>query len=77
MSRTYKQRIYKESSKFSKRKANKAVRRQTELSDGSFYKKCYNSWLISDFGWDGRWDMSLDWNVDKAFFHNDRWYKWC
>lgn len=58
MSNSYKKAIFQQSGnykRFAKRAANKRVRRvDDELSDGTFYKKIYNSWDISDFRIDDR-----------------------
>lgn len=36
-------------SKYAKKFANKRVRKQEEISNGSNYKKYYNSWDICDY----------------------------
>ena len=52
MSRSYRHfPVHKERpSKVAKRRANQAVRRyKGEISDGSWYKRLFESWIISDY----------------------------
>lgn len=65
MSRSYKKSsVCKQSAdQTSKRKANKRIRRTKDIPNGSSYKKCYESWDISDWGWwRSRQDAIDDWN---------------
>jgi len=51
MSRSYKKSpvFGDHANKWVKRQANKAARKNNNLSNGSMYKKCYETWNIRDF----------------------------
>ncbi len=54
MSRSYKKvagfnSYQKNRTKWAKRQASKAVRRDNDISNGTAFKKCYYSWNIFDF----------------------------
>lgn len=53
MSRSHRKPYFREENKKPKKKAaNKAVRNISgEISDGSHYRKVYDSYNIDDFGW--------------------------
>jgi hypothetical protein len=53
MSRSHRKSYYREENKKPKKKAaNKVVRSISgDVSDGSHYRKLYNSYKIDDFGW--------------------------
>lgn len=54
--------------KWAKKDANKKVRNTEEISNGSNYKKHYNSWDICDFKF---------WVSDKLreYWHNQKWFR--
>ena len=78
MSRSYKKTpVCKDSpSKSSKRFANKKVRRTLDIPNGGSYKKCYESWDISD--WACIWtkeDAIRDWNRKAASLNRQSRYE--
>ena len=70
MSRSYKKHYcIKDTSPFSKRQANKKVRRNKNISDGSNYKKVYNSYNICD------WAFYFNSKDEADWFSEGRSYK--
>ncbi len=68
MSRSFRKPVFKasygsESTKFWKRIANKKVRKQAQVPDGSAYRKVFDSWTICDYRW---WLAKPHWLNDKS-----------
>ena len=69
MSRSYKKAVIKYApfGNYGKKKANRAVRRATNLQSGGAYKKVYSQYDIHDLIYDGRFERYDDlWKVDKV-----------
>lgn len=65
MSRSYKKSPVRKqpADQANKRAANRRVRRTKDIPNGGSYKKCYESWEISDWGWwSSKQDAINDWN---------------
>lgn len=76
MSRSYKKfPVCKDSAnKFMKRYANKKVRHTLDIPNGGSYRKCFESWNISDWCWIWTKDQAIeDWErtKDKPWVHQE------
>lgn len=76
MSRSYKKfPVCKEpANKYVKRFANKRVRHTLDIPNGGSYKKCFESWNISDWCWIWTKDQAIkDWECtkDKSGVHQE------
>ena len=80
MSKSYKRNpIYQDQSskRFGKRYANKIVRREDEVPTGRAYKKCYESWNISDYCFRTTWQEYLQYysyNKEDGLYYLDASY---
>ena len=55
--------------KYSKRFANKKVRRNEDIPNGGSYKKVYESWEIRDYKWYWTWEEAKkDWEENKNYY---------
>lgn len=70
MSRSYKKfPVCKQpANKYVKRYANKKVRHTLNIPNGGSYKKCFESWDISDWRWIWTKDQAVkDWEQDNSW----------
>lgn len=80
MSRSYKHHpVYQDQGgkRFSKRYANRVVRRQKEVPGGKAYKKYYESWNISDYCFRTTWEEYLQsywYNKEDGLYYFNRWW---
>ena len=80
MSRSFKKHPYQADTegstwrKFSKKRANRRVRKSEDLPDGKSYKKVFESWDIVDYAWTDTWANRKRW-LEKQGYDEIDWAK--